>query len=80
MVYAGVGPLRQLVAEHRLGQSVDWDAGQAAEAMAQALEQPVDDAERRRLSDWVERNYSLRSVGNRAAAAIADAAEAFRAR
>ncbi|MEV7647999.1 glycosyltransferase [Arthrobacter sp. NPDC089319] len=80
VVYAGVGPLRQLVAEHRLGQSVDWDAGQTAEAMAQALEHPVDDAERRRLSDWVERNYSLRSVGNRAAAAIAEAAEAFRRR
>jgi hypothetical protein len=59
---------------------VDWDAGQVAEAMAAALEEPVDDAERRRLSDWVERNYSLRSVGNRAAAATADAAEAFRLR
>lgn len=80
VVYAGVGPLRQLVTEHKLGQSVDWDAGQVAEAMTAVLEQPVDAAERLRLSEWVERNYSLRSVGNRAAEAVAEAAKAFRLR
>ncbi|NKX49467.1 glycosyltransferase family 4 protein [Arthrobacter deserti] len=73
VIYAGVGPLRELVAETRLGHSVDWDAAQVGEAMLAVLAQPVPESERRRLSAWVEENYSLHRVGKRAAAAIAAA-------
>lgn len=73
VIYAGVGPLRELVAENRLGHSVDWDAAQVGEAMLAVLAQPVPESERRRLSAWVEENYSLHRVGKRAAAAIAAA-------
>jgi hypothetical protein len=59
------------VAENGLGHSVDWDAGQVGEAMLAVLAEPVPEAERRRLSAWVEENYSLHRVGQRAAAAIA---------
>jgi glycosyltransferase involved in cell wall biosynthesis len=74
VIYSGVGPLRAIVAENLLGHSVDWDAGAVAAAMGEVLEQPADQDERRRLSSWVEQNYSLRSVGNRAADAVASAA------
>ncbi|NKX53842.1 glycosyltransferase [Arthrobacter mobilis] len=74
VIYAGVGPLRTLVAEHGLGHSVDWDAGQVAEAMLAVLRQPAGEAERERLAQWVQANYSLDSVGSRAAAAIGSAA------
>jgi glycosyltransferase involved in cell wall biosynthesis len=70
VIYAGVGPLRSLVAENALGHSVDWDAGQVAEAMLKVLAEPVPEAERRRYSAWVEENYSLHTVGRRAAAAV----------
>jgi len=76
VIYAGVGPLRELVARNGLGHSVDWDAGQVAEAMLAVLAQPVPDAGRRRLSAWVEQNYSLHRVGQRAAAAVAAAVRA----
>ena len=74
VIYSGVGPLRAIVAENSLGHSVDWDSGAVAAAMSEVLEQPADPDERRRLSSWVEQNYSLRSVGTRAADAVASAA------
>lgn len=73
VIYSGVGPLRAIVAENALGHSVDWDAGAVAAAMSAVLERPADQDERRRLSRWVEQNYSLRTVGSRAAGAIASA-------
>jgi glycosyltransferase involved in cell wall biosynthesis len=73
VIYSGVGPLRAIVAENSLGHSVDWDAGAVAAAMSAVLERPADQDERRRLSSWVEQNYSLRTVGSRAAGAVASA-------
>ncbi|MFD1214278.1 glycosyltransferase, partial [Arthrobacter sp. GCM10027362] len=80
VIYAGVGPLRKLVAENSLGRSVDWDAGQVAEAMLAVLAEPASAAERRRLSAWVEENYSLHRVGERAAAAVESAQRRFGSR
>jgi glycosyltransferase involved in cell wall biosynthesis len=73
VVYAGVGPLRDIVECNSLGHSVDWDAGQVAEAMAAVLESPAAPAERVRLAAWVRENYSLRGVGSKAAEALAAA-------
>nr|WP_221234284.1 glycosyltransferase family 4 protein [Terrimesophilobacter mesophilus] len=69
VVFAGVGPLRELVTDHNLGWSVDWDARQVAGAMLDALRAP-----RRRLGrstlDWLDANYSLRGAADRGAAAV----------
>lgn len=73
VIYAGVGPLREIVKQDNLGHSVDWDAGEVAEAMAAVLESPAAPAERARLAGWVRENYSLRRVGSKAAEAIAAA-------
>ncbi|WP_336712676.1 glycosyltransferase [Arthrobacter sp. USHLN218] len=73
VIYAGVGPLRDIVEQNNLGPSVDWDAGQVAEAMAAVLESPAAPAERARLAGWVRENYSLRGVGSKAAEAVAAA-------
>lgn len=73
VIYAGVGPLRDIVEQNNLGHSVDWDAGQVAEAMAAVLESPAAPAERAGLADWVRENYSLRGVGSKAAEAVAAA-------
>lgn len=73
VIYAGVGPLRDIVEQNNLGHSVDWDAGQVAEAMAAVLESPAAPAERARLAGWVRENYSLRGVGSKAAEAVAAA-------
>jgi glycosyltransferase involved in cell wall biosynthesis len=73
VIYAGVGPLRNIVEQNNLGHSVDWDAGEVAEAMAEVLESPAAPAERARLAAWVGENYSLRGVGSKAAEALAAA-------
>ena len=73
VIYAGVGPLRDIVEQNSLGHSVDWDAGEVAEAMAAVLESPAAPAERARLAAWAGENYSLRGVGSKAAEALAAA-------
>ncbi|GLB66897.1 glycosyltransferase [Arthrobacter mangrovi] len=73
VIYAGVGPLREIVKRDNLGHSVDWDGGEVAEAMATVLESPAAPAERARLAGWVRENYSLRRVGSKAAEAVAAA-------
>lgn len=67
IIYAGVGPLRELIAANSLGQGSDWDVEQVAAAMGEAIRQEVTQGQRTRLSDWVESNYSLNAVGAKAA-------------
>lgn len=74
VIYAGVGPLKNIIADENLGVSVDWEPAAVAAAMRDALAWPQDSAERQRISGWVQQNYSLRSVGARAAEAIEAAA------
>lgn len=69
VIFAGAGPLRDVVRERRLGWSTDWNADAVAAAMREALDRgriPLDaDA-----VHGVESEYSLRAVADRAAAAI----------
>ncbi|MHA7142266.1 glycosyltransferase family 4 protein [Arthrobacter sp. Sr33] len=74
VIYAGVGPLKDIIADEGLGVSVEWDAAEVAAAMRAALTWPQDPAERQRISQWVEENYSLTGVGAKAAAVIEAAA------
>lgn len=68
VIFAGVGPLRDIIEEHGLGWSVDWDVDAVANAMKAALDRP------RRLEpearEWLRNRYSLRAVADRAAAAV----------
>lgn len=66
-IYAGVGPMVDLIEENQLGKPCDWDAGSVARAMKEMIEQPVTGADRSRLSAWVEKHFSLESVGRTAA-------------
>lgn len=70
VIYSGAGPLNELVTENHLGWATNWEATQVADAMLDALSTPRQHPDRR-LSEWVEANYSLRSVADHAATAIA---------
>lgn len=69
VVYAGPGPGRAMVTDHRLGWACDWDVEQATAALRSALSAEVTPAERERLALWTLENASQRAV----AAAAADA-------
>ncbi|MEO7146806.1 MAG: glycosyltransferase [Terrimesophilobacter sp.] len=69
VIYSGVGPFRKIILENSLGWSRDWDTDQVASAMAEALDRGPT-VPNQRLSEWVETNFSLRAVAERAVAAI----------
>jgi glycosyltransferase involved in cell wall biosynthesis len=73
VVYAGVGPLAAVVRDNQLGWAAGWDAVEVAAAMREALAEHPTPARRRKLSAWVEQNYSLRAVAERAVEAISRA-------
>lgn len=82
VVFSGVGPLRSLVVGHLLGWQAEWDAGDVADAMEQAIATRVSSTERERLSGWVGRHHSIDAVTGVAVASIAaviDSAERGRA-
>jgi glycosyltransferase involved in cell wall biosynthesis len=66
VIYAGPGPLSEIIPANRLGWATAWNAEDIAKAMLQALE-AADDSPDLRLVDWVENNYSLRAMSERAA-------------
>jgi glycosyltransferase involved in cell wall biosynthesis len=70
VVYAGVGPGRQLVVQHDLGWAADWDVDAVEQAMRQALASPSSASRRVRLAEWTRANASLTQVGERAADAV----------
>jgi glycosyltransferase involved in cell wall biosynthesis len=72
VVYAGVGPVVDLVDQDRLGWAVAHDVDAVAAAMVAALQAPDDEQERRRRAAWVLENRSLRAAAERAADAIVD--------
>lgn len=74
VLYAGVGPLRDVIDEHDLGWTVDWDVSQVAATMRQVLQESPDGARRSRLSAWAATHYSLAAVGRSAAEAVRECA------
>ena len=66
VVYAGVGAMADLVRDNELGLAVAWEVSAVADAMLAML---ADDRspEPERLARWAEENFSLDSVGARAA-------------
>jgi len=67
VVYAGVGPVVELVEDNGLGWAVPYDVDEVAAAMTAALQAPDDDGERRRRADWVREHRSLQAAAERAA-------------
>lgn len=70
VVFTGVGPARELVADGGLGWVVDHDVEQVAQAMIAALDEPEDVAERRRRAAWVGDHVSAAEVARRAVAVV----------
>jgi glycosyltransferase involved in cell wall biosynthesis len=73
VIYAGAGPLRELVSVNGLGWSVDWDVAKVADAMDAALQKPPTSATRKHVARWTQANYSLDAVALRGASAIGEA-------
>lgn len=68
VIYAGAGECATMVADNHLGESVDYEPSLVAEAMRRFLAGQDGNSESR--IDWVRRNASLRTAGERAAAAV----------
>ena len=73
-IYAGVGPMVQLIEDNRLGVATDWDAASVAVAMKAMIASPASADDRARLSAWTEKNFSLRAVGRTAAGRVLESA------
>jgi glycosyltransferase involved in cell wall biosynthesis len=71
VIYAGVGDSAAMVSENHLGESVAYDRLHVAGAMRRLLDDETDDREMR--ITWVNKYASLRSAGERAAAAVLSA-------
>lgn len=65
VIYAGVGPMKELVEEESLGYAVPWEPEAVAQAMRAALTADLNKSDRARLTRWVELNHSLSAVGER---------------
>ncbi|MDF9277849.1 glycosyltransferase family 4 protein [Arthrobacter sp. EH-1B-1] len=70
VIYAGVGPMKDLVEEESLGYAVPWRADAVADAMRAALSQSTTSHDRSRLADWVRENFSLEAVSGRVGDAL----------
>lgn len=69
LLFAGVGPIREIAAERALGWAVDWEVNAVTEAMLEAAESPAT-----RLSsatvEWLQEHYSLQAAAERGCDAI----------
>ena len=69
VVYAGVGPMADMIARDDLGWVADWDVLAVSGAMRAALAQRTADRSAR-LSEWVESHYSADAVARTALGAV----------
>ncbi|QYH35608.1 glycosyltransferase [Salinibacterium sp. M195] len=69
LVFAGVGPIRTLAAEHALGWAVDWDIAAVAEAMLDAANSSATTLAAAKI-DWLGAHYSLQAAAERGCDAI----------
>lgn len=78
VVFAGVGPARDVVAGADLGYAVEYDESAVAEAMTELATRELDrearTAERTRLSRWARRFGSIERSGEDAARAVLEVA------
>ena len=78
VVFAGVGPARDVVAGADLGYAVEYDEASVAEAMTELATRELDrearTAERTRLSRWARRFGSIERSGEDAARAVLEVA------
>ncbi|GAA2040794.1 glycosyltransferase family 4 protein [Agromyces tropicus] len=70
VIYAGVGPAGDRVAEARLGDRVGWDVDQVSDAMRRVLRAEPDPVERARIAGWVDAHHSSRAVSAAAVRAV----------
>lgn len=78
VLYAGVGPMRDIINQNDLGWTVDWNPDEVAAAMRWILDKRFDESRRIELSTWTSANYSLAAVGRSAAGAVGAAREVSR--
>ncbi|MGV8857734.1 glycosyltransferase family 4 protein [Rhodoglobus sp.] len=69
VIYAGPGPLAALIPDNELGWATPWSTDDVAAAMLEALAASTA-SPNLRLVSWVDKNYSLRAMAERAASAI----------
>ncbi|MFC8922693.1 glycosyltransferase family 4 protein [Cellulosimicrobium sp. NPDC057127] len=74
VLFAGVGPAAETIAEERLGEAVPHDVEAVADALTRLLTVPASSSERERLARWAVDNASVRATGGRAAAVVHAAA------
>ncbi|GAA1225392.1 glycosyltransferase family 4 protein [Rhodoglobus aureus] len=70
LLFAGVGPIRELAIKHELGWAVDWDVTAVAEAMLEAAQRDRTDLAPPKV-EWLTANYSLQAAAERGSDAIA---------
>ena len=70
VIYAGVGPGREVVVDNDLGWAADWQVDEVAAAMRSALAHAPDRGRRARLAEWTRANASQSSVSAKAADAV----------
>jgi glycosyltransferase involved in cell wall biosynthesis len=69
LLFAGVGPIRELTIEHELGWAVDWDVTAVTEAMLEAAQRDATDLDPSKV-EWLTANYSLQAAAERGSDAI----------
>ena len=69
VVYAGVGPMADMIERDDLGWVADWDVSSVTRAMREALSDVTSDRSAR-LSNWVESNYSADAVARTSLGAV----------
>lgn len=77
VVYAGAGPLTEVIVEEKFGEAVAYDVQEVAQAMSRTLDQASVSgdaehtaAEKLRRRQWVLDHHSLQATGKRAAQAV----------
>ncbi|EPR76624.1 hypothetical protein ADILRU_1109 [Leifsonia rubra CMS 76R] len=69
LVFAGVGPIREIATEHAFGWAVDWDVDAVAAAMLEAAHNSATDLAKPKV-EWLTANYSLQAAAARGCDAI----------
>ncbi|MGB3414212.1 MAG: glycosyltransferase [Microbacteriaceae bacterium] len=73
VIYAGVGPIGEVIQQNNFGKSVAWQAAALKDAFAKAMTEPrLGLDERAIMAKWTESNFSQRAVAQKSVLAIED--------